>query len=117
MQTQKQISEFKTEVPVEIPSIDQLASSPSVALDIGAKLPAIQRAQIAKFCYQRVHMRELGLRLANMCDRHTLRLVFGSGVDAIYKQSRQVEKTLSELSSRRHGGNITLVSLATRVEE
>ncbi|MGB7285902.1 MAG: hypothetical protein WBC71_03130, partial [Salaquimonas sp.] len=41
------------------------------------KLPELQRARIAQFCYSRVHMREMGLRIANSCQLPMLKIAFG----------------------------------------
>ena len=66
---------------------------------IAKSLPNMQRARIAQYCYQRVHMRELGLKLASGCDLMTLRSVFGRAGDVVYAQSRDVDKTLSALKN------------------
>lgn len=79
--------------------MQQIISNPADAVEIGSKLPALQRARIAQFCYGRVHMRELGLRLASTCDLMTLKAAFGRGGDVVFKQSRDVDKTLGKLKN------------------
>ncbi len=83
--------------PSQAEVMQQIMSNPADAVEIGSKLPAIQRARIAQFCYGRVHMRELGLRLASTCDLMTLKAAFGRGGEVVFKQSRDVEKTLGKL--------------------
>lgn len=83
--------------------MQRIMSNPADAVEIGSKLPAIQRARIAQFCYGRVHMRELGLRLASTCDLMTLKAAFGRGGEVVFKQSRDVDETLSKL--RTSSGN------------
>jgi hypothetical protein len=44
-------------------------------------------------------MRELGLRLASTCDLMTLKAAFGRGGEVVFKQSRDVDKTLGKLKN------------------
>ena len=80
-------------------ALQQIISNPTDAVEIGSKLPVLQRARIAQFCYGRVHMRELGLRLASSCDLMTLKAAFGRGGEVVFKQSRDVDKTLGKLKN------------------
>lgn len=79
--------------------MQHIMSNPADAVEVGSKLPALQRARIAQFCYGRVHMRELGLRLASTCDLMTLKAAFGRGGEVVFKQSRDVDKTLGKLKN------------------
>lgn len=79
--------------------LQQIVSGAPDAVEIGKQLPEMRRAQIAQFCYNRVHMRELGLRLAATCDILSLRNAFGRAADVVYEQSRDVEATLSKLKN------------------
>lgn len=79
--------------------LSQLLSGSQDAVEIGKSLPEAQRAKIAHFCYNRVHMRELGLRLAATCGMVSLRNAFGRAADVVYKQSQDVDKTLSKLKN------------------
>ncbi len=79
--------------------LQQILSGPSDAVAIGEGLPEMQRARIAQFCYNRVHMRELGLRLAASCSLMSLKAAFGRGGEVVFKQSRDVEQTLGELKN------------------
>lgn len=88
-----------TELPSEAELLQQLVYAPADAVEVGKKLPEIQRARIAQFCYNRVHMRELGLQLASTCDLMSLKAAFGRGGEVVYKQSRNVEKTLNALKN------------------
>lgn len=79
--------------------LQQIMSGAPDAVEIGMSLPEMQRARIAQFCYGRVHMRELGLRLASTCELMTLKAAFGRAGEVVFKQSRNVEKTLSALKA------------------
>ena len=79
--------------------LGQILSGPADAVEIGEALPEMQRARIAQFCYNRVHMRELGLRLASTCGIVSLRNAFGRAADVVFEQSRDVEKTLAKLKN------------------
>lgn len=98
--TPSQASEApKSPAPSQAEVMQQIMSNPADAVEIGSQLPAIQRARISQFCYGRVHMRELGLRLASTCDLMTLKAAFGRGGEVVFEQSRNVDKTLGELKS------------------
>lgn len=102
MQAEKKIEEMSVSsapAPSQAEVMQQLMSNPADAVEIGSKLPALQRARIAQFCYGRVHMRELGLRLASTCDLMTLKAAFGRGGEVVFKQSRDVDKTLGKLKN------------------
>jgi len=86
-------------VPTEAEILHQLVYAPVDAVEVGKTLPQIQRARIAQFCYNRVHMRELGLRLAATCDLMSLKAAFGRGGEVVFKQSRDVEKTMGSLKN------------------
>ena len=79
--------------------LQQILAGPSDAVAIGEALPEMQRARIAQFCYNRVHMRELGLRLAASCSLMSLKAAFGRGGEVVFKQSRDVDQTLGELKN------------------
>lgn len=57
--------------------------------DAGLKLPQRARAMIAQHYYQRVHLRDLGLRLIATCDIHIIQQVFGSAAEVLLQQSEQ----------------------------
>ena len=99
MLAEKKVDIEPSEPVSENQVLGQILSSPSDAVAIGKTLPEEQRARIAQFCYNRVHMRELGLRLASTCDIVTLRNAFGRAADVVYKQSRDVDETLGKLKS------------------
>ena len=101
LKRKEQVNEFvQTRSPSNNSEIlGQLMSGKRDAAEIAQELPETQRAQIAQFCYQRVHMRELGLRIASTCNLMTLRSAFGRAGDVVYAQSRDVEKTLGALKN------------------
>lgn len=55
--------------------------------DAALQLEPFQRAMMAQYYYQRVHLRELGLRISATCEFHILQRVFGSAAEIIYEQS------------------------------
>ncbi|MEM9330302.1 MAG: hypothetical protein AAGA53_03185 [Pseudomonadota bacterium] len=79
--------------------LGQILAGPADAVEIGQSLPEMQRARIAQFCYNRVHMRELGLRLASTCGIVALKHAFGRAADVVYEQSRDVDETLGKLKN------------------
>ena len=82
--------------PVTEPMLGQLLqSSPPEAVEIAKQLPQRQRAQLAAFCYNKRHLYALGLMIASTCDRNSLVRAGGSVGEVIYKQSRDLDKTLS----------------------
>ncbi|MEM7214566.1 MAG: hypothetical protein AAF423_03410 [Pseudomonadota bacterium] len=92
--------DIDVEQPVsETEILGQILAGPSDAIAIGESLPEMQRARIAQFCYNRVHMRELGLRLASSCSLVTLKHAFGRAADVVYEQSRNVDETLGQLKN------------------
>ena len=99
MLAKQKMSEEEVSVPTESEIFNQILTGPSNAVEIGESLPELQRARVAQFCYNRVHMRELGLRLASTCSMVSLKSAFGRAADVVYKQSRDVDATLSKLKS------------------
>ena len=79
------------------PFFSAASSNPKDVAHIIASLSPQHCAQIAKFFYGKVHMRELGLRLAARCQLVHLRNVFGAGAETVYRQSRDVSNTLASL--------------------
>ncbi|MEO0327044.1 MAG: hypothetical protein AAF217_00460 [Pseudomonadota bacterium] len=79
--------------------LKEILSGPANAVEIGEALPEMQRARIAQFCYNRVHMRELGLRLASTCEMYSLKVAFGRAADVVFEQSRDIEKTMGSLKN------------------
>jgi hypothetical protein len=57
-----------------------------------SKLPELNRSRLAEFCYQRVHLRELGLRIAASCRLQTLQFVFGANAALVLEQAADVQK-------------------------
>ena len=103
MLPEKKTTDTLPEQPLsEADILQQIVNGPSDAVAIGESLPMLQRARVAQFCYNRVHMRELGLRLAATCDLMSLKAAFGRAGEVVFKQSRDVEKTLGAL---KHSAN------------
>lgn len=51
-------------------------------------LSPAERAEVAVFCYQRAHLREVGLAVAATCDQWSLVNAAGRAGEAIYASSR-----------------------------
>jgi hypothetical protein len=56
-------------------------------LQLSLKLPELGRARLAKFCYNRAHLRQLGLQIAVTCRLQTLQLVFGASAALVLEQA------------------------------
>ncbi len=96
-----EVTEYQAQTaPVsEADVLSQLMNDPKDGVAVGESLPEMQRARIAQFCYQRVHMRELGLRLASTCGLNSLKAAFGRGGEVVYQQSRDVDATMGALKN------------------
>ncbi|MEM8748770.1 MAG: hypothetical protein AAGF28_00600 [Pseudomonadota bacterium] len=107
------------EKPVPIPEnvFGQIArAEPADAVEIASQLPLENRARLAAFCYGRRHLNHLGLLIASTCDRMALRRAMGHAGDVVFKQSRDVEKTMTADRSRRlSSSKVTLAKAANVV--
>ena len=103
--------------PVPEQLFGQLATAePIDAVEIAKKLPLQNRAQLAAFCYARRHLNHLGLLIASTCDRMALRRAMGTAGDVVFRQSRDVEKTIAaERGNRSTSSKITLATAANVV--
>ncbi|MGI9364601.1 MAG: hypothetical protein ACR2O8_05425 [Rhizobiaceae bacterium] len=104
-------------VPVPEQLFGQLTTAePIDAVEIAKKLPLQNRAQLAAFCYARRHLNHLGLLIASTCDRMALRRAMGTAGDVVFRQSRDVEKTIAaERGNRSTSSKITLATAANVV--
>lgn len=104
-------------VPIPENLFGELArAEPVDAIEIAGQLPEENRARLAAFCYTRRHLNHLGLLIASTCDRGVLRRVMGSAGEILFRQSRDVEKTLSaEKGRRKTFSKVTLASAANVV--
>jgi len=107
----------ETSVPIPENLFGQLAQAEPVdAIEIAKELPLDNRARLAAFCYARRHLNHLGLLIASTCDLMTLKRVMGTAGEVVYRQSRDVEKTLAAERGRRSSENkITLATAANVV--
>jgi hypothetical protein len=114
---QKSHSLNEAVAPVEANLFGEIVhAEPAEAIEIAQKLPLDNRARLAAFCYARRHMNHLGLLIASTCDRMALRRAFGPAGDVVFKQSRDVEKTISaERRDRDEAKKITLANSANVV--
>jgi len=103
-------------IPVPENLFGQLTQAePKDAVEIARQLPLENRARLAAFCYGKRHLNHLGLLLAATCDRMSLRRTMGNAGDVVFRQSRDVEKTLSEAKERSSSSKITLATAANIV--
>ena len=102
----------ETSVPIPENLFGQLAQAEPVdAIEIARELPLQNRARLAAFCYARRHLNHLGLLIASTCDLMTLKRVMGTAGEVVYRQSRNVEKTLA--AERGRGNSDNKITLAT----
>jgi len=102
-------------IPVPENLFGQLTQAePKDAVEIARQLPLENRARLAAFCYGKRHLNHLGLLLAATCDRMSLRRAMGNAGDVVFKQSRDVEKTLSKATKDRQSSS--KITLATAVK-
>lgn len=91
-------------------------AEPTEAIEVASSLPLENRARLAAFCYARRHLNHLGLLIASTCDRMALRRAFGTAGDVVFKQSRDVEKTLAtQRRDRERAVKVTLANSANVV--
>lgn len=91
-------------------------AEPTEAIEVAGSLPLENRARLAAFCYARRHLNHLGLLIASTCDRMALRRAFGTAGDVVFRQSRNVEKTLAtQRRDREHAVKVTLANSANVV--
>jgi len=103
----------ETRAPIPENLFGQLANAEPVdAVKIANELPLENRARLAAFCYGKRHLNHLGLLIASTCDRMALRRAMGLAGDVVFKQSRDVEKTLAAERGRAQSASskITLAS-------
>ena len=107
----------ETSVPIPENLFGELAQAePKDAIEIAKDLPLENRARLAAFCYARRHLNHLGLLIASTCDRMTLKRVMGTAGEVVFRQSRDVEKTLAAERGRRSSDSkITLATAANVV--
>ena len=104
----------ETSVPIPEKLFSQLAQAePAAAAEIAKELPLQNRARLAAFCYARRHLNHLGLLIASTCDLMTLKRTMGTAGEVVYRQSRDVEKTIAAERGKRNSTNkVTLATAA-----
>ena len=104
-------------VPIPENLFGELAQAEPVdAVEIAKELPLENRARLAAFCYARRHLNHLGLLIASTCDLMTLKRAMGTAGEVVYRQSRDVEKTIAAERGRRGSDSkITLAKAANVV--
>ena len=104
-------------VPISENLFGQLAQAePADAVEIAKELPLENRVRLAAFCYARRHLNHLGLLIASTCDLMSLKRVMGTAGEVVYRQSRDVEKTIAAERGRRSSDSkITLAKAANVV--
>ena len=79
--------EEKCPVPEDV--LGQLYRANSHGLhELVATVPAETRAMLALYCYQRGHLRSIGLAIATSCKQHDLEVVGGHAGKALFENSR-----------------------------
>jgi len=104
--------------PVERPLDDVLArllrANEQEVPAIVSELSPRERAVLAKFCYSRSHLHEIGLAIAATCDLHALIEVSSSTAagNVLFAQSRERPKAMQRATSGPRG-RITLAKSAS----
>ncbi len=80
-------------------------SNPAEARQLALRLPDAARAQLALFCYARMHLRQIGLAIADVCSEASL---FDEGGIAGRSLFRHAAIAIAPPTRR--------ITLATRVE-
>ncbi|NDW06284.1 hypothetical protein [Jiella pacifica] len=57
--------------------------------DLIRAIPAMERARLAFFCYNRVHLRDLAFRITLLCELKELRILAGTKGDMLYQQATE----------------------------
>ena len=83
------IRDFEDGCPVPVETLGRLYRADVETLpDLVADIPQRTRALLAVFLYGRMHTRELGVRVASMCEAALLMQIAGTLGEVIYAQSR-----------------------------
>ncbi len=95
----KVVSLNEASCPVDEKELSDINSqAPKDYIAIAAKLPPMERARLAQFCYSKAHLHKLALHIASTCDLWTLQQVFGRAAKTVFDQSRDTESTLAQLN-------------------
>ena len=70
-------------------------ATPAEAMTISRLLPDRERAQLALFCYERVHLRDTGCAIAIACDNNELIRAGGMAGEALIVQRRLPQQASS----------------------
>lgn len=98
MQLPKRLEVNERQCPVPDEVFAELhKSNPGDATLIASTLPETQRAQLAAFCYKRMHLSHLAIMIAASCDRQILVAAMGTAGDLLFEQSRDPEKAIDDL--------------------
>lgn len=98
MQLPKRLELNERQCPVPDNMFAELnKSNPADAALIASTLPQVQRAQLAAFCYKRMHLSHLAILIAASCDRQVLVAAMGTAGDVLFEQSRDPKKAIDDL--------------------
>ena len=83
------VRDFEDGCPVPVETLCRLYRTEAETLpNLVAIIPQRTRAHLAVFLYGRMHTRELGVRVAAMCEAALLMQIAGTLGEVIYAQSR-----------------------------
>lgn len=88
----------ETACPVDLNLLGTLLRAPEArVVDVVDEQDPLQRAALAVFCFQRAHMRDLGVLIAKRCSAASLRSVGGSMSEHLIEQAQsQPAKTAGD---------------------
>ena len=90
--------------PVPEDVLGQLYRANSHGLhELVATVPVETRAMLALYCYQRAHLRSIGLAIATSCEQHELETFGGKAGQALFEKAREapIESPTSHYLERR----------------
>ncbi|TFF18372.1 hypothetical protein E3C22_21610 [Jiella endophytica] len=80
----------ETTCPVSLDLLAKLLRSDGdLRDDLIRAIPAMERARLAFFCYNRVHLRALAFRITLLCELKELRILAGTKGDMLYQQATE----------------------------
>ena len=98
MQLPKRLELNERQCPVPDNVLAELhKSNPTDAALIASAIPETQRAQLAAFCYKRMHLSHLAIMIASSCSRIALETAMGRAGDVLFEQSRDPDKAIADL--------------------
>ena len=104
-------NEASCPIPLEVLAL-LLRSDERTGQALIGEIPGRQRARLAFFCYNRVHLRPLAFKVTALCDLADLRLLAGTKGDLLYSQATETGLFEDDEHGHRHVRGVTLARTA-----